>query len=182
MITVSEADELLKEGVEEVRSAFDRNVAVTMAIVAVLLATDALFGHRAHTEELLDQAQASDQWAYYQAKTIRRTVYDVGAELARLTPDTPSQASQSTAKTFRDNSARYEQESKAIEDHAREYERDRDRYRRQADRFDFAEIFLEVSIVMCSLAILTKRRSIWLASGAIAIGGVLVALTVLGLR
>ena len=77
MITVSEADDLLKERVEEVRSSFDRNVAVTMAILAVLLATDSLFGHRAHTEELLDQAQASDQWAYYQAKTIRRTVYDV---------------------------------------------------------------------------------------------------------
>ena len=126
--------------------------------------------------------RASDQWAYF----TRRRPFGVRLRrrswLARLTPDTPSQASQSTAKTFRDNSARYEQESKAIEDHAREYERDRDRYRRQADRFDFAEIFLEVSIVMCSLAILTKRRSIWLASGAIAIGGVLVALTVLGLR
>ena len=127
-MTVSEADDLLKERVEEVRSAFDRNVAVTMAILAVLLATDSLFGHRAHTEELLDQAQASDQWAYYQAKTIRRTVYDVGAELARLTPDTQSQAGQSTARTFRDTAARYEQESKAIEDQAREYERDRDRY------------------------------------------------------
>jgi hypothetical protein len=177
VITVSEADDLLKERVEEVRSSFDRNVAVTMAILAVLLATDSLFGHRAHTEELLDQAQASDQWAYYQAKTIRRTVYDVGAELARLTPDTPAQASQSAARTFRDTAARYEQESKAIEDQAREFERDRDRYQRLANRFDLAEIFLEVSLVMCSLAILTKRRNVWIASGAVALGGVLVALT-----
>jgi uncharacterized protein YhaN len=177
---VSEADDLLRERVEEARSTFDRNVAVTMAILAVLLATDSLFGHRAHTEELLDQAQASDQWAYYQAKTIRRTIYDAGSELARLTTDTP--ASQAIAKKFKDNSLRYEHESKAIEERAREYERERDRYTRVANRFDLAEIFLEVSIVMCSLAILTKRRSIWLVSGAIATCGVLVAITALRLH
>jgi DNA repair exonuclease SbcCD ATPase subunit len=182
MMTVTEADELLKERVEEARTTFDRNVALTMAILAVLLATDSLFGHRAHTEELLEQAQASDQWAYYQAKTIRRAIYDVGAELARVTHDTPPQASQSIVTTFRDRAARYEQESKAIEERAREFEHGRDRYRRLADRFDLAEIFLEVSIVMCSLAILTKRRSVWLASGAIGITGVLVALTALRLH
>ncbi len=90
---------------------------------------------------------------------------------------TVSEADDLTAGTFRDTAARYEQESKAIEDHAREYERDRDRYQRLANRFDLAEIFLEVSLVMCSLAILTKRRNVWIASGAVALGGVLVALT-----
>ena len=69
---MSESDDLLKEGVEEARTRFDRAVAMTMAVVAVLLATDALFGHRAHTEELLNQAKASDQWTYFQAKTVRR--------------------------------------------------------------------------------------------------------------
>src|SRR6266853_1972451 len=46
-------------------------VSLTMSILAVLVAIATLFGHRAHTEELLLQAQATDQWAYYQAKNIR---------------------------------------------------------------------------------------------------------------
>src|SRR5712671_7314263 len=46
-------------------------ISLTMSILAVLVAVATLFGHRAHTEELLLQAQATDQWAYYQAKNIR---------------------------------------------------------------------------------------------------------------
>ena len=46
-------------------------VSVTISILAVLVAAVTLLGHRAHTEELLLQSQATDQWAYYQAKNIR---------------------------------------------------------------------------------------------------------------
>src|SRR6202163_2337564 len=46
-------------------------VSLTMSILAVLVAGATLLGHRAHTEELLLQSQATDQWAYYQAKNIR---------------------------------------------------------------------------------------------------------------
>ena len=173
-----ESEELLKESAEEARSAFDRNVAMTMALVAVLLATDALFGHRAHTEELLNQAKASDQWAYYQAKTVRRTMYEVGSELAQFTA-TPAPGAGKVIAGFRDNVARYEREAKAIEAQAHEYEQERDQYARRANRYDLAEIFLEVSIVACSLAILTKRRGMWVASGGFATVGILVALTVL---
>jgi len=52
-------------------------VTVTMAILAVLVATVSLLGHRAHTEELFLQTQATDQWAYYQAKDIRRHTYEL---------------------------------------------------------------------------------------------------------
>src|SRR5271157_5767935 len=46
-------------------------VSVTISVLAVLVAAVTLLGHRAHTEELLLQSQATDQWAYYQAKNIR---------------------------------------------------------------------------------------------------------------
>jgi hypothetical protein len=47
-------------------------VALSMAILAVVLAAISLLGHRTHTEELLLQNKATDQWAYFQAKNIRR--------------------------------------------------------------------------------------------------------------
>ena len=67
-----EADEL-KEAAERAKERRElAPVSLTMAILAVLVATVTLLGHRAHTEELLRQTQATDQWSYYQAKNMRR--------------------------------------------------------------------------------------------------------------
>src|ERR1700686_5922838 len=61
----------LPEGPEHGDNPFTLPVSVTISILAVLVAAATLLGHRAHTEELLLQSQATDQWAYYQAKNIR---------------------------------------------------------------------------------------------------------------
>ncbi len=47
-------------------------VSLTMAVLAVIVATVSLLGHRTHTEEVILQNRVSDQWAYFQAKNIRR--------------------------------------------------------------------------------------------------------------
>jgi Domain of unknown function (DUF4337) len=177
---MSEADDLVRERAEEARTGFERQVAATMAILAVLLAVDSLFGHRAHTEEILNQAKASDQWAYYQAKAIRRTTNEVAAQLAgSLSAGAPA-ASKAIAG-FNQSAQRYEHEAADIQKQAEELERDRDREARQANHFDLAEIFFEVALVTCSVAILTKRRSLWLASLAVAAAGLVAALTVVPL-
>jgi hypothetical protein len=177
---MSEADDLVRERSEEARSGFDRKVAATMAILAVLLAADTLFGHRAHTEEILNQAKASDQWAYYQAKAIRRTTNDVAAQLATaLSAGTP--AASKAIDGFTQSVQRYEREAAEIQKQAEELERERDREAAKANRFDLAEIFFEVALVACSIAILTKRRAVWLASLAVAAAGVMVVLTALPL-
>ena len=59
-------------------------ISVTMAILAVCVAVVSLLGHRSHTEELLMQNRATDQWAYYQAKNIRRHNYEMGLDLLPL--------------------------------------------------------------------------------------------------
>src|SRR5579871_3344607 len=59
-------------------------VSVTMAVLAVLVAVVSLLGHRAHTEEVVLQAKSSDQWAYYQAKNIRRHEDEIFVDTASL--------------------------------------------------------------------------------------------------
>jgi hypothetical protein len=179
---MSEADDLVRERSEEARSDFERKVAATMAILAVLLAVDSLFGHRAHTEEILSQAKASDQWAYYQAKAIRRTTNEVAAQLAGSLGG-EAVAVGKTVDTFSRTAQRYEHEAADIQKQAEELERERDHQARLANHFDFAEIFFEIALVTCSVAILTKRRALWLASLAVAATGLVAALSVLaGLR
>ena len=70
------------------------SVSVTIAILAVLVAAVTLLGHRAHTEELLLQSQATDQWAYYQAKNIRlHEMQSVADLLGALAPQDKEKAS-----------------------------------------------------------------------------------------
>ncbi len=174
---MAEAEELVREGSEGARSGFDRQVAATMAVLAVLLAIDTLFGHRAHTEEILSQAKASDQWAYYQAKAIRRTTNDVAAQLAEAL-GSGSPVALKAADAFNQSVQRYEREAAEIQKQAEEFEHERDTLAREAARFDLAEIFFEVGLVACSIAILTKRRSIWFASLVVAACGLIVAISV----
>src|SRR5262249_60317987 len=64
------------EELEELKNkAFTRWVAITTAVYAVMLAVSALGGNNAMKEMLLAQQQASDQWAFYQAKVIREHGY-----------------------------------------------------------------------------------------------------------
>src|SRR6516162_8606584 len=71
-------------------------VSMTIAILAVLVAVATLLGHRAHTEELLLQAKASDQWAYYQAKNIRlRELESFGDLLGVMATEDKQKAGQS---------------------------------------------------------------------------------------
>ena len=61
-------------------------VSFTMAILAVLVAIATLLSHRAHTEEVLLQNKATDQWGYYQAKNIRRHTMEQLDELLKVMP------------------------------------------------------------------------------------------------
>src|SRR5205085_1168053 len=77
----------LKESAEHALQKGEKEIGLTMAVVAVLLAVATLMSHRAHTEEVLLQGKASDKWNFYQAKHIRAYEFGVSAELAALLPN-----------------------------------------------------------------------------------------------
>jgi Domain of unknown function (DUF4337) len=151
-------------------------VSVTMAILAVLVAVITLLGHRAHTEEVVLQAKASDQWAYYQAKNIRRHEDEIAADITAVQPTTDATALGKVRDKYSTEAARYKDDQKEIEDKAREMEAEVATERNRADRFDLAEVFLEVGLVITSITLLSGRRFFW-GSGVIlaAIGIVLSA-------
>ena len=170
------ANEELQEGIEHAKEPFDRRVAGSMAIIAALLAIVSVGAHIYTTEEILAQQKASDQWAYYQAKDIRR--YDSEIALDVLQAAT-SQAAGKRIQHYSDNAARYEKERAEIQNQARELEAERDMQQKRAFRLEFGEIFLEIGIVLASLSILTKTPKIWYLSLLSAGAGVLIAATML---
>jgi Domain of unknown function (DUF4337) len=152
-------------------------ISVTMAILAVLVAVVTLLGHRAHTEEVVLQAKASDQWAYYQAKNIRRHEDELTTRFSSIQPTTDAAALAGALKEYSGEAARYKDEQKEIEDKAREMEGEVATERNRADRYDLAEVFLEVGLVITSITLLSGRRLFWLLGIALALIGIGLALT-----
>ncbi len=166
-----EAEELA-EVAHEARRKEERRIGMTMAVFAALLAVSTMLGHRAHTEEVVLQTQVTDDWAFYQAKNGRAHMYEADAELAQLSGGTGG----SLADTFR---ARAEKERKDAEGIRRTAEQRGEETRaaaRRASFYDASEIFLEVAIVLCSVALLADALVFWKVSFVSAAIGIAIGL------
>jgi hypothetical protein len=152
-------------------------VSITISILAVLVAAVTLVGHRAHTEELLLQAKASDQWAYYQAKNIRlRELQSFADLLGVVALDEKDKAAQIREK-YAKEIERYGGDKEDISKEAKDLEHERDLYQRRADHFDGGEGVLEFGLIICSLTLLTNKKFFWFSGMLIGVVGVIVALT-----
>jgi hypothetical protein len=152
-------------------------ISVTMAILAVCVAVVSLLGHRSHTEELLMQNRATDQWAYYQAKNIRRHNYEMGLDMLALIEFKDKEQAVKVREQYQKEAERYTKEQSEIEEQAKEFESESARAQRKADRFDLGEVFLEVALVISSLALLTKNRLYWLLGMLSGVAGLGLAVT-----
>jgi hypothetical protein len=147
-------------------------VTLTMAILAVLVAAVSLLGHRAHTEELLLQTRASDQWAYYQAKDIRRHTYELFVDETSVFAVQNSEQVAKVKEKYAKQAERYSQEIKDIEAEAHTFEDEVKVQQRRADRFDLGEVLLEAGLVICSITLLTRKRLFWLLGLTLGVLGV----------
>ena len=136
-----------------------------------------LLGHRSHTEELLLQAKASDQWAYYQAKNIRLHEMEAVADMLAVLSPSDKEKVVTVHEKYVKEVERYEKDKDTISDQAKELEAERDKVSHRADRFDGGEVFLEMGLVICSITLLTKKRFFWFSGITIAVVGVLLAAT-----
>jgi len=152
-------------------------VSLTMAVLAVLVATVTLLGHRTHIEQVIAQSKASDQWSYYQAKGVRRHNYEAFSELlAALTSKDQAKEEQAREK-FLKQAERYRDEQKEIEAEARTLEAEVLIAGRKANRFNLGEVFLEIALVVTSITLLTSNRAYWFAGMLFAAIGVVTAAT-----
>jgi hypothetical protein len=134
-------------------------------------------GHRTHTNELLSQTRATDQWAYYEAKDIRLRSYDLFLdELNVFTVQNPAEAASAKSK-YEKEVDRYRGEQAGIEAQAHEYEDQVELFGRRADRFDLGEVLLEMALVICSITLLTRKRIFWIFGCILGAAGTLIAAT-----
>jgi ferric-dicitrate binding protein FerR (iron transport regulator) len=167
---------------------FDRRVMMTIAIIAAVLACVTLLSHRAHNETLQMQIEAndnytlaSDTWNRYQSKKNRQYLYEAFADQARMNNQELDPHAEKQVASWRDKAARYEQENQEIEKEAKEFEKEAKHFRKKSDHmhfigdwYDLGELGVEFGLVLCSVAVLTKRASFWLTGvGGAFLGAIL---------
>jgi hypothetical protein len=177
--------ELSEESGREQRSAdekFRSRTALVIAIMAMLLAITSLGGGNAGEDIMNNNIEASDTWAFYQAKSIRQTSNKLAAEELetelRLRGDQLSpeirQEVQKKIDQYNETVRRYEDEPdpkdptnplkgegrKQLAARAKSFEDERDRAQLQDPNFDYAEAFFQIAIVLASVAILATSRLI----------------------
>lgn len=163
---------------------FTRRVALVTAIFAVMLAITSLGGNNAMKEMLLAAQEASNQWSYYQAKVIREHLYraekiQLEALLAERGASMKPEAREkieAMLKKMADEEVRYNAEKKEIEGEAKKFEHERDVNRSKDPYFDYAEVLLQIAIVMASIAILSGSRTVFYFSLVSAVMGSLLSL------
>ena len=174
---------------EEARDRFKQRAAVTIAILAMVLAICSLGGSNAGKEAINNNVLASNYFNFFQAKNMRQTSLMLAADELEYgwlndpaTGESARQAMRARLDQYRKTIARYESEpdtregKKELIERAREYEQKRDIALRQDPYFDYAEALLQIAIVLISVAIIAHL--VWLAffGGAIGIVGVLLTI------
>jgi hypothetical protein len=152
-------------------------VTVTMAILAVLVAAVSLLGHRAHTEEMLMQTRATDHWAYYQAKEIRRRNYELFVDEMSVFALQKSEQADKIKEKYQKEIERYKEEGQDIQAEARKAEEEVAAERRHANYFDLGEVLLEAALVICSITVLTRKRFFWYLGSALGLIGLGIGIT-----
>jgi len=147
---------------KEKRDSWTKYVSLMIVLLAVITAYGSLKSGGYSSKTLLNQAKASDQWSYYQAKSIKRSI----AELeARLASDPAKQAAaQESAK-------RYEREGKEIQATAESLEAASAEAAGHGPPLGNGIAILQIAIAIASVCLLTKRKSMWAASGLLGAAG-----------
>jgi len=161
--------------------AWSRRVALTTAVYAVVLAIASLGGNNAMKEMLLAQQEATNQWAYYQAKVVREHLNRGNKLLVETSLAAPSSVPaaerakyEALARTFADEERRMVADKREIEKAARKFERLRDLYQSKDPYFDYAEVLLQIAIVSASVSILAESRPVfWFSLGLAVLGALL---------
>lgn len=160
---------------EEKKEPWLNYLALTTVILAVCATLSTFKGGGHSTKSVMSQAQESDQWAYYQAKSIKGYIYEMqkdklDLELRALRGKTNPAVTAAYEKKMADYAesiARYDGEKKEIKKKAEELEATKKLAQRHGKQFGYAVIFLQIAILLSSIAALMKKKQVWVAGLAI---------------
>jgi hypothetical protein len=163
-------------------SGSNKKIALLIAVIALFLAFSETLGKGAQTEALSKNVEASNLWAFFQAKSIRRTVVQATSDQARLSlgvmgDDAAKAALQKQIEEWGKTAARYRSEpetgegSEELAKRAKHAEHERDLALAKYHHYEVASAAFQIGIVLASATIITGIAVLAWISGLLAIAG-----------
>jgi len=154
---------------EEKKESWLSYLALTTVILAVCATLSTFKGGGFSTRSVMSQSQASDQWAYFQAKGIKAYMYQMQAEkleiellgLSRSTSKEVQEVYRKKIGDYKKRVEKYDIEKAEIEQQARKLEAIRDESQLHSKAFGVAVIYLQIAILLSSIAGLLKKKMVW---------------------
>jgi hypothetical protein len=178
----NEVQELEENAEHAVHEKMMRPVALSMTVLAVLVAITTVMGHRTHTEAVLTQNEATDQWNYYQAHKIRANDTALAADILSVVAIENKEGAKKLVEGYKEHQEKWADNLKEEQEKAEGLETKVKQAEARAVRFDLGEAMLEIGLVITSVTLLTRRRIYWFIGLAFSLGGVISALSVLLLK
>ena len=161
----------------------NRKIALLIAVIALFLALSETLGKGAQTESISKNVEASNLWAFFQAKSIRRTVVQTAAEQAKLGlgaagDDAAKAAVQKQIDDWQKTAARYRSEpetgegTEQLSHRAKEAEEERDLATAKYHHFELASAAFQIGIVLASATIITGIVVLAWISGLLTLAGI----------
>ena len=173
---IQEFSNQLKEAAEGGGESLTR-ISLAISILAVLVAMVTVLGHRSHTEAVLSQARAGDQWAEYQAKKIRADQTNSMIDLLSLQPNANQVAVEKKLQDYRAHEDKWKDDLTEEQAKAHEFEGEVTHAERQASRFDLGEALLQIAVVLCSITLFTRRKLYFYLGLSLGAAGILFAVS-----
>jgi len=173
-------------------SSVNRKIALLIAVLALFLAISETLGKSAQTEAISKNVEASNLWAFFQAKSIRHTVVQTAADQGKLSlgslgaaDDATRAALQKQIEGWQKTAARYRSEpetgegTEQLAEKAKHAEHERDLATAKYHHFELASAAFQIGIVLASATIITSILTLAWASGLLTLVGL--GMTALGL-
>lgn len=138
------------------------NVALTAAILAVLAAVAALIAEHQATHAMIDQIQSSDNWSYYQAKSIKEKLLQSKIELLQSLGKPSSKADGEQLEKYVRDEEKLKEKAEAMQSEAEAQLHAHTVLSRSVTMF-------QIGIAVCAISVLTRRKWFWL--GSLVFGG-----------
>jgi hypothetical protein len=163
----------------------NKKIALLIAVIALCLALSETLGKGAQTESISKNVEASNLWAFFQAKSIRRTVVEATADQARLSlgvmgDDAAKAALQKQIDAWQKTAARYRSEpetregSEQLAERAKHSEEERDLATAKYHHYELASAAFQIGIVLASATIITGILALAWVSGLLTLAGIVV--------
>ncbi len=163
---------------KEKREAWTKYVSLSVVIIAVVAAIAAQWGGKYGSRVLtqlndatFNQTLASDQWAYYEAKSVKLKSYEIARDELAHAPNAADPETLKLIKNYEGAIAKYQSEQKDIETKAHDLEAKRDAARSSATiasakggKMGLAISFFSVAVALASICLVTKKKPLWFAA------------------